>query len=260
MYYETDAPAVINGGGNGGCGFGNSEGWWIIILFALIFGWNRGGYGGYGNGSDGVMNNYVLGSDFGMISRQLSDGFSGLERKGDSIQNGLCDGFYAQNTNLLNGFSGVQQTLCQGFSGINTAIVQQGYETRLGIGDVKTQIGNCCCNLEGRLSDINYNMSMNTNALQNTMCLNTRDIIENQNANYRAIHDELVANKLEAKNDIIAQQQAEIGRLQLRASQEEQNNFLLKQLKPQPYPAYVVPNPNCCYGNNGCGCGGTTAL
>ena len=102
-------------------------------------------------------------------------------------------------------------------------------------------------------------MAMNTNMLQQTLCNNTRDIIENQNANYRAIHEELVANKLEAKNDRIAEQQNEINALRLKASQEVQNNYLISQLKPCPSAAYIVPNPNCCYDytvtRNTCGCG-----
>lgn len=106
-------------------------------------------------------------------------------------------------------------------------------------------------------------MAMNTNVLQQTLCNNTRDIIENQNANYRAIHEELVANKLEAKNDRIAEQQNEINALRLAASQERQNSFLISQLNPTPVPSYPVVNPNCCLNyqvtngccGNGCNCG-----
>lgn len=102
-------------------------------------------------------------------------------------------------------------------------------------------------------------MAMNTNAIQNAMCLNTRDLIENQNANYRAIHEELVANKLEAKNDRIAEQQNEINALRLAASQERQNTYLIDQLKPCPIPAYITCNPYQSYNytgcNSGCNCG-----
>lgn len=98
-------------------------------------------------------------------------------------------------------------------------------------------------------------MAMNTNAIQQTLCNNTRDIIDNQNANYRALHDEILANRIEDKNAQIAAQQNEINALRLRASQEAQNTYLINQLKPCPSPAYVVPNPNCCYST--CGCNGT---
>lgn len=93
-------------------------------------------------------------------------------------------------------------------------------------------------------------MALNTNGIQQTLCNNTRDIIENQNANYRALHDEIVANRLEDKNAQIVAQQNEINALRLKASQEAQNAYLLSELKPCPSAAYIVPNPNCCYNYN----------
>lgn len=87
---------------------------WIIVLFAL---WQNGGWGnGNNNGRGGAVDGYVLASDF-----------SNIERKIDSVNNGLCDGFYAMNTGMLNGFAGVQQTLCQGFNGINQGIADTRY-------------------------------------------------------------------------------------------------------------------------------------
>ena len=106
-------------------------------------------------------------------------------------------------------------------------------------------------------------MAMNTNVLQQTLCNNTRDIIESNNANYRALHDELVANRIEDKNAQITAQQNEINALRLKASQEAQNAYLLSELKPCPQPSYVVNGPtpvnfptNCCNtfsGFNNCG-------
>lgn len=257
--------ALLTGNRNTG-GFGNDgdNAWWIILF--LIFGWGRNGFGGGFGGGSGVGENYVLATDFATIERKL-----------DSVNSGLCDGFYAMNTGMLNGFAGVQNALCQGFSGVNSTITTNGYETRNAIFDVSRQISDCCCKTQGSIADlgyklqdccctlgrgidgINYNMSMNTNALQQTLCNNTRDIIENANANYRAIHEELVANKLEMKNERIAELQAQVSGLQLKASQEAQNAYLLNELKPCPSAAYIVPNPNCCYDytvtrNTGC-CG-----
>ena len=82
-------------------------------------------------------------------------------------------------------------------------------------------------------------------------------IIENANANYRALHDEIIANRMEDKNAQIAAQQNEINALRLAASQERQNAYLLNELKPCPSAAYIVPDPNCCYDytvtrNTGC--------
>lgn len=248
-----------NTGNNNGFGDGNGA-WWIIIflIFALGgFGNRNGGLFGGGSGG-GIGENYVLATDFATIERKL-----------DSLANGICDSTFALNNTMTNGFAGVQQTLCQGFSGINQNIVTNGYETRnavttLGYAlkdcccDIKSQIADCCCTTQRGLDAINYNMAMNTNSLQQTLCNNTRDIIENQNANYRAIHDELVANKIEAKNDRIAEQQNEINALRLAASQERQNNYLINELKPCPIPAYITCNPYQSYGNfsynSGCGC------
>lgn len=260
-----------NGRNNDGFGGDGSWAWVLIFLIFALGGFGRNGFGFGGTGS--VSDNYVLASDFATLQRQMDSGFDRIGNRIENVNNGLCDGFYAMNTGMLNGFSGVQQTLCQGFSGVNHAIATNGYENRLatqGLSsqlancccDIKTQIADCCCTTQRGIDGINYNMAMNTNVLQQTLCNNTRDIIENQNANYRAIHEELVANKLEAKNDRIAEQQNEINALRLAASQEKQNNYLIDQLKPCPSPSYIVPNPNCCYNygingygyNNNCGC------
>ena len=260
--------ALLTGNGGNGTGFGGENGaWWIIIflIFGLL-GWNGNrGFGGFGGGnSGGAYDGYVLATDFAT-----------LERKLDGVNNGLCDGFYAvaqqfsnTNQNIANATASVQQTLCQGFSGVNQAIVTNGYETRLGINSLSSQLANCCCDIRQQIADcccttqrgidaVNYNMAMNTNAIQQTLCNNTRDIIESNNANYRALHDEIVANRIEDKNAQIAMQQNEINALRLAASQEKQNNYLISQLKPCPDPAYIVPNPNCCYDytvtrNTGC--------
>ena len=169
------------------------------------------------------------------------------------------------NTGMLNGFSGLQNSMNQGFAGINTAIVTNGYETRLGTQNLASQLSNCCCDIrqeiadcccktQSNIKDISYNIAAGNNALQNTMCLNTRDIIDNQNANYRALHDEIIANRIEDKNAQIQAQQQQITALQLAASQAAQNNYLVEQLRPCPIPAYTVPNPFCCNtGYNGCG-------
>ena len=129
---------------------------------------------------------------------------------------------------------------------------------------IERQIADCCCTTQRGIDTVNYNMAMNTNSIQQTLCNNTRDIIENQNANYRALHDEIVANRIEDKNAQITAQQNEINALRLKASQEAQNAYLISQLGPKcPEPAYVVNGPtpvnfptNCCNtfsGFNSCG-------
>lgn len=253
--------ALLSNSGRNNDGWGNEGGaWWIIIfLIFALGGFGNNGWGNRGN-QGGAADNYVLASDFATLQRQLDSGFDRIGNRIENVNNGLCDGFYAMNTGMLNGFGGVQQTLCQGFSGVNNAITQNGYETRLGVQGLSSQLADCCCTTQRGIDGINYNMAMNTNSLQQTMCNNTRDIIESNNANYRALHDEIVANRIEDKNAQIQAQQNEINALRLAASQERQNTYLIDQLKPCPIPAYITCNPYQSYGytyaNNGCnGCG-----
>ena len=247
--------ALLSGRNGNNDGFGDNGSWWVIIFLIFAFmGWgrNNNGFGG-GNGS-GATDNYVLASDFATIQRQLSDGFGDLTAQSRYIQNGLCDGFYAMNTSLLNGFAGV-----------NNAIMTNGYETRNAIQGVSSQLANCCCDIREGIQGVNYNLATNTCALQNTMNMNTRDIVDIVNANYRALHDEIVANRIEDKNAQITAQQNEINALRLKSSQEAQNAYLIERLDPNkcPVPAYVVNGPtpvnfptNCCNtfsGFNNCG-------
>ena len=244
-----------NGGGYGNGMFGNgNDAWWIIIL--LLFGYNGRGFGGGYGGGSGIGENYVLATDFATIERKL-----------DGVNNGLCDGFYAQNTNMLNGFAGVQQTLCQGFSGINSSIANLGY-----------QQSQCCCDLKGAIKDVAYGNAMNTNAIQQQISSCCCDL-EKANMQNRFDAQAYNCNTLQAIDkvgdriiDYLANEKTQALRdenfaLRLQASQAKQNEFLISRLGEKcPEPAYIVQPPqqvtfptNCCgtvnYASNGCGCG-----
>lgn len=237
---------VGNNGNSGFGGYGNGDWAWIIVLF-LIFGWGRNGFGGNGfGGNGGVGENYVLATDFATIERKL-----------DAVNSGICDATFALNNTINTGFFGVQNSLTQGFAGLNTALLQGNYA-------LSSQLANCCCGLEKGQMETNYLNAQNTCAITNNATMNTRDIIDAVNANYRALHEEIVANRIEDKNAQITAQQNEINALRLKASQEAQNAYLISQLGPKcPEPAYVVNGPtpvnfptNCCNtfsGFNSCG-------
>lgn len=245
----SDVALLSGRNGNSDGMFGGNGAWWVIIFLIFAFmGWGNNGFGGNrGNSGSGAMDNYVLASDFATIQRQLSDGFGDLTAQSRYIQNGLCDGFYAMNTSLLNGFAGT-----------NNAIMTNGYETRNAINGVSSQLADCCCKTQSAIQGVNYNLATNTCALQNTMNMNTRDIVDTVNANYRALHDEIVANRIEDKNAQITAQQNEINSLRLSASQSAQNEYLLNQLRNGcPVNAQLVcgntPIP-VQYIGAGCGC------
>ena len=248
MRGEGIVPVMEVGNNNSGFGgFGNNSDWaWIIILF-LIFGNNRGFGNGFGGGSS-VGENYILATDFATV-----------ERKIDSVNAGLCDGFYKTAEQVY----GLQNTLCQGFAGINQNIVSQGYENRLGTQLLSSELAKCCCDIREGISGVNYNLATNTCAITNNATMNTRDIIDAINCNYRTLHDEIVKNRIEDKDSQIREQQNEINALRLSASQLHQNQTLLNELRNgcpvnaqlvcgnQPIPIQYIGACNPC---NPCGC------
>lgn len=273
----ADIAAVTNHSCNNNCNDGWGGGWssWIILFLIFgMFGWGGfGGFGGYGGFGGGMaQQGYDTRADIqrGFDNQSVMNKLNGLE-------NGICDGFYAQNTNMLTGFSNLtlnnaqntaqlQNSMNQGFNGLNTAMITQGYETRLATQGIGSQIADCCCGVQRAIDGVNYNMATNTCSLQNTMNSNTRDIIDSQNAGTRAILDYLCQDK-------ISTLQSENQALRLAASQSSQNAVLMAAMDANtaniirrtgndcPVPAYVVPNPNCCYNANvqfGNNCGGNS--
>lgn len=135
-----------------GSNFLGSEGIWAVIIFAILFGWGRGGNAGFGGfGTDaGAAANYVLSSDFATLQRMIGDGNNMIERKLDNQNAGICDLGYAQ-AQLING--------------VNNNITTQGYETRLGVNALGQQMAQCCCDLKQGINGINYNTAFLVNGL-----------------------------------------------------------------------------------------------
>ena len=229
----ASVPLVANLDGNCNNGWGADGGWWILIILFAIFGWGGNGFGwGGNNGRDGYP--CATQADVRAAVDQQT-----LISKLDQQTYGLATSTYDLNNTLMNGFHGVDNAVCT-----------LGYQNQQGFNEVAHQISDCCCATREAIQGVNYNLATQTNAIHNAMCNNTRDIIDNQNSNTRSILDFLV-------NDKIATLQAENQNLKLKASQAEQNTYLVNQLRPCPIPAYSVQNPFCCYtgyANNSCGC------
>lgn len=243
---SSDVLALTNGRSDDGM-FGGNGAWWLIILIVL-FGWGRGGFGGFGGGSTGgVTDGYVLASDF-----------SNIERKIDTVNAGLCDGFYAMNTGMLNGFAGV-----------NNAITTNGYETRLATNGLSSQLASCCCDIREGIQSNTTQGVMNTNAIQSQIaqccCDNEKlllqtkfDMSQMNGETLKAIDkvgdriiDYMSSEKMQTLRD-------ENQSLRLKASQEAQNSYLISQLGYQcPKPAYVVQPPQQVTFPTSCGCGGS---
>ena len=252
------APTGMTGGGWGG--FGGDNGWWIIILFLAIFcGWggNGNGFGNNGRNSGGVVDGYVLASDF-----------SNIERKIDSVNQGLCDGFYQQaqlvngaNMAMANGFAQAELSRCNQ----QAALMQQ-------LNAMQMQAQECCCENRAAIAQVRYDMATQACDTRNTVQNTTRDIIDAMNCGFRSIDQRLTAQELAAKDAKIAEQAQQLFVSNLAASQNAQTldlrNYVSGQLayyNPRPVPSFAVPAPYQyagCNGYNGgynYGCGGCAA-
>ncbi len=227
----ADIAAVTDRNNNGNCGgWGGGFGEMLIamimlFLFPMMFGggmWGGGmfgGMGGWGNAgmmamANGALTRADLCSEFN---------FNGLENAVRGVQQGICDSTYALN----NSINGLGVNVMQGFHGVDNAICNLGYQTQQGFNAtqvammqsnnaIQAQLAQCCCDNRAGLADLKYQMATDTCAVTNTIQNTTRDVIDNQNANSRAILDALNQNyirPLESENQS----------LKLSASQAQQN-------------------------------------
>lgn len=238
-YSLSDIAAVTDGNRNNGM-WGN-DAWWIIVL--LLFGWGRNGFGGYGGDSCGTP--CATQADVRAAVDQQT-----LISKIDQQTYGIADTFTALNNTLNNNFRGIDNAICTlGYQGaqhanaIQSQISDVAYGNERNSWNLSKQISDCCCEAEKMNMQNRFDaQAYNCNTLQAIDKVGDRIIDYLANEKTQALRDENFA-------------------LRLAASQAQQNEALLNKLSPCPSPAYVVPNPNCCYNANvtysncGCGCG-----
>ena len=248
---------AYNGYGNGNGMWGNDWFAWIILL--LLFG-NRG-WGGFGGESSCCAPATCADLQRGFDNQSVMNKLNGLE-------NGLCDGFYAQNTNILNGFHGVDNAVCQlgyqtqqGFSTLGAqladcccttqrAIDHANFQTAQGINNIGTQLASCCCETQRQIErgfcDTNYNLATNTTS-----------IIQNAHNDTDRVIAKLDAMEMARKDETIDALRSQVNALNLAQSQANQNTYLINTLRPCPIPAYPACAPATAYtwpASNGCGC------
>lgn len=224
-YFEGEIPTVVSGNGYGNGGMWGGDGIWAILLLALL---GNGGFGGYGRGA-GFSGGYseALGYELGKVAttNDVASGFST-----SSIISGINDIKLGQSQmqNFVNqGFSGLSSQLIGEFRNVDNAICTLGYQNQAGFNSLAHQISDCCC------------------ATQREMAKNTCDIIQAINLSSQRTIDYLQNEKIDTLNRKLAVAEGQI-------SNYAQANAIISALTPkQPTPAYVVPNPNCCY-TTGC--------
>lgn len=293
---EGGVPAVMNvtptgtSNGNNGGGWGGDWASWILLF--LIFGmFGFGGFGGFGMGGWGSFGG--MGGAYPVESiLQRSLDTQTIIGKLDGVNQGLCDGFYAQN----NAINGLGMNVMQGFHGADNAICNLGYQTQQGFNAMQTaymqgqnalqaQLAQCCCdNRVGQMQIMNQ-MGADTCAVTNVIQNTARDGIDNQNRNHQALMDKLCQMEYNGLNDKYQAALAENQALKFQVSQTAQNSAIGAMISASeatilrrtgaecPVNAYVVQPPtpvtfptNCCgqanYAGNyngGCGCGNNAA-
>lgn len=254
----ADVAAVTGNGGFGG--FGGDNAWWLIVLFLFIFNGNWGGNNWGGNGNGGTP--YVV-SDVqrGFDQSAVMGGLSG-------IQSAVTNGFVDTAASLCNGFAGVNNAISSGFAQAeiaNNARQMANMQQAFGL---QSQFADCCCENRLASADLKYTIATENCADRTALSDGVRDILANQNNGIQRILDQMCNDKIDAKNERIADLERQLTMANLAASQsaqtaqilannDAQTNALEQYLAPVPRPAYIVQNPNGCGCNavtSGCGC------
>ena len=265
--------------GNNGCfgGFGGDSAIWLIVLLALIWGNGNNGFGGFGgnsfdngyawlsNGQKEIMNNTNNGFDTLHLSNQIE---------------GVRDGVYGISNQMCNSTSDIVSAINGGFSNAEIsansrqiADMNQSFNNQIatlqGFNTLGSQLAQCCC--DNRLATANLNSVILSENCADRAALadGLKDVLINQTANTQKILDQLCQDKIDEKNEKIADLQRQLSMADLRASQTAQNAFISNSLNSEidlmynrlvncPIPSTPVYGRTpifTCPSNNGCGCG-----
>ena len=250
----ADIAAIMGRNDNDGFGWGGDGAWWLIILFLFMFNGNWGnGFGGYGGG--GVGSEVQRGFDQSAVMGGLS-----------GIQSSITNGFVDTAAALCNGFAGVNAGISNGFAQAEIAANARQMADMNQNFALQSQLAQCCCDNRLASADLKYTIATENCADRTALNEGIRDILTNQNAGIQRILDTMCQDKIDAKNERIADLERQLTMANLAASQgaqtaailannEAQTNALEQYLAPVPRPAYIVQNPNGCNCNTGCGCG-----
>lgn len=260
-------PTGFGGYNNGSNGMGWGGDWaWIILLLLLAGngGWGfGGGFGGFGGGL-GYDFPWLLNGQQG-INNNVSSGFRDAQ---------LSDGI----TSIRDGISGLSTQLCGGFAGVNAAIANGFAQAEIGdnarqmanmqqLFGLQSQFADCCCENRLGIADLKYTVATENCADRAALSDGIRDIIASNTAATQRILDQLCQDKIDSKNDTIAQLRQELLFARGQASQDVQTaelrannatvaNQLLAEMRSCPIPAQPVygSQPIFTCGSNSCGC------
>lgn len=242
------SPMYGNGSGSGS-GFGWGDGsFWLLILFLFMFNGNGFGYGGGMGGSSGVQR--------GFDQQYVMSGISGIQNSVNGLNQSIANGF-AQAEIAAN---------ARQIADMQQAFAAQTASTA-GMNSIAMSLQNCCCENRAATADLKYTVANEACADRAAVTQALQEVSAQNAANTQRILDQMCQDKIDAKNEEIANLRTQLNLANLAASQSAQTatlqagqralaNEVEQYVNPTPRPAYVVQNPNCC-GNpaywNGCG-------
>lgn len=270
--YPVAMPMYANGG------FGDNLGgdWLALFLIAALFGgfgggWGMGGFGmgGFGGmfefpwllaGQQGINTN----TNEGFQNALLNDNITSARDAISALSTQLCGCCGDMQMQMANGFAGVEQganarqianmqqqfanqtAMLQGFNDVGLQLCQASADNRLGVASLGSDIAREAC------------------ATRTTDTQNTQAILTAISDGFKAMSDQRYQDKIDAKNDEIAQLRQENLYARGQASQIAQNSTIIdgiyNRLNQCPIgtvpvygeqPIFTCPNNN----NYGCGCG-----
>ena len=241
-------PYPVYGGGFGNSGFGGDGSWiWFLLILALFgFNGNGNGFGGFNgfnneyawlsNGQKEIMQNTNNGFDTLHLSNQIDSINNGI----NSLSNQLCSCCADMNSTVSNGFYNAEIAA----NNRQMANMQQGFGISSQLADVKaTTLAENCADRA---------------ALQEGV----RDIITASQNNTQKIIDEIFRDRLDEKDDKIAELNRQLQLAELKASQIAQTQAITSNIynELKNCPVGTVPvygnQPIFTCPNNGCGCNG----
>lgn len=293
----ADIAAVTNNGnGNNGLWGGGDGAWWLIVLFLFAFvgGNGFGGWGGNANAGGGAVP-YIMNTNTGAEVQRGFDQAAVMSALGD-INVGQVNGFAANQQAMCSGFSSLNNAVTNGFSQAEIAAnarqmadMQQSFNSQIAtmqaMNALQASVNQCCCDNRAATADLKYTVATEAcadraavgDALQAVTAQgvnNTNLLVTTMNAGFQSIKDQMCQDKIDAKDDLIAQLRSELmfsrgqssqdvqtatisaGQANIMAGQRALANEIEQYVNPTPRPAYIVQNPNGCNCgtfNTGCG-------
>lgn len=264
--YAYPVMPFMGGYGNGGFGgYGDGSWIWILLIFALF----GGNWGGNGNGGF-----------FG--SRGFDDGYAWLSNGQKEIMQNTNQGFDTlhlsnQLEGTRDGINSLSNQLCNSTASITSAVNTTAYNAEIAAAnrqmasmnqffDLSRQLADCCCENRLGIQDLKSTVISENCSDREVLRQIGQDILVNQTANTQKIIDEIFRDRLDEKDDKIAELNRQLQMADLRASQIAQTQAItsniyneLKNCPVGTVPVYGSQPIFTCPNNNSCGCNGNFA-